>query len=200
MSSPSRETQLDIPLLERKCARARRNLAANIRGDYRCRLGKEGSRFGGAKTGHGAHAGGKGFHQWPENADLFRHHSSLGRREGFGVTTIGHCRSNSWGISHRHLRFAKIAALVGSAPRRSALRENPCIFGAEVRRNAPVIGYWLFVIRCLSSDFEACLRMLSEFGVGRSMFGVCFSAVATAMTRSYLPQSTTAATTSRDGS
>ena len=44
-----------------------------------------------------------------------------------------------------------------------------------MRRNAPVIGYRLFVIRCLSFDFDAYFRMLSEFGVGRSMFGVCFS-------------------------
>jgi hypothetical protein len=41
VSSPSRETQLDIPLLKRKCARVRRNLAATSGATIDAGLGKK---------------------------------------------------------------------------------------------------------------------------------------------------------------
>ena len=62
---------------------------------------------------------------------IFRYHRGLGRRQGASLAATGNCTACSRPIDHAELRRTKAAALLGSAARRSALRENRRLSRAE---------------------------------------------------------------------
>ena len=62
---------------------------------------------------------------------IFRHHSSVGGRQGACLATTGSWTACSRRIADAELRRLKTAPLLGSAPRRSALRENRRVACAE---------------------------------------------------------------------
>ena len=68
----------------------------------------------------------------------FAHHRSVGRREGACLAATGNWTACSHRIAHAELRRIKAAALLGPAPRRSALRENRRLASAERNVEAAV--------------------------------------------------------------
>src|SRR4029453_13382761 len=67
---------------------------------------------------------GKRFAQWQSDACLFRDHRCVGGREGNCFAILGGQRSIARWIHCCDLRRTEAAALLGPAPRRSALRKN----------------------------------------------------------------------------
>ena len=65
---------------------------------------------------------------------IFRHHSSVGGREGACLAATGSWTACSRRIAHAELRRLKTAPGLGPAPRRSALRKNRRLVRAERRR------------------------------------------------------------------
>ena len=64
-------------------------------------------------------------------ASIFRHHGSVGGREGACLAATGSWTACSRRIAHAELRRLKTAPVLGPAPRRSALRENRRFVSAE---------------------------------------------------------------------
>ena len=62
---------------------------------------------------------------------IFRHHGSLGGREGACLAATGSRTACSRRIAHAELRCLKTVPLLGSAPRRSAVRKNRRLASAE---------------------------------------------------------------------
>ncbi len=103
-------------------------------GVNRCRSWKERTCLGRRETGDGTHAGGKGFDQWPENADLLRDHQRLG-----WARRIWLCNNWPWPVQTPGASVIatygplKLLPVLGPAPRRSALRKNRSITRGERR-------------------------------------------------------------------
>ncbi len=71
-----------------------------------------------------AHTAGKRCHQRQSRPSIFRHHSSVGGRQGACLAATGSWTACSRRIIDAELRRLKTAPGLGPAPRRSALRKN----------------------------------------------------------------------------
>ena len=80
-----------------------------------------------------AHAAGKRCHQRQPRPSIFRHHGSVGGRQGACLAATGSWTACSQRIAHAELRRLETAPLLGPAPRRSALRKNRRLARAEGR-------------------------------------------------------------------
>src|SRR5207302_685056 len=80
------------------------------------------------------HAGGKRCQQRQPRPSVFRHHGSVGGGDGACLTATGSWAACSRRITNAELRRPKTAALLGPAPRRSALRANRRVACAERER------------------------------------------------------------------
>src|SRR5207248_195210 len=81
-----------------------------------------------------AHAGGKRCQQRQPRPSVFRHHGSVGGGEGACLAATASWAACSRRITNAELRRPKTAALLGPAPRRSALRANRRVACAERER------------------------------------------------------------------
>ena len=83
---------------------------------------------------------GKRFHQWQSDACLFRDHRCLGGREGPALQYLAANGQSARRILHCDLRRIKVVALLGPAPRRSALRKNRRLARAEISCTASKVA------------------------------------------------------------
>src|SRR5439155_20066938 len=83
-------------------------------------------------SGDRADAAGKRCQQRKSRSSIFRHHSSVGGRQGACLAATGSWAASSRRRAHAELRCLKTAPLLGLAPRRSALRENRRLARAEM--------------------------------------------------------------------
>ena len=96
-------------------------------------LGRKDLALGRRPSSDRAHAAGKRCQQRQPRPSIFRHHGSVGGREGACLAATGSWTACSRRIAHAELRRLKTVPGLGPAPRRSALRENRRIARAERR-------------------------------------------------------------------
>src|SRR5439155_4225329 len=91
--------------------------------------GTQSAGFGSRPPGDCAYADGKRRQHRQSRHSIFCHHLGVGGRQGACIAATGNGTACSRRIAPAELRRPKTAALLGPAPRRSALRENrrlPC--------------------------------------------------------------------------
>src|SRR5438552_8559181 len=116
---------------KRSCKRSRTTAGAlRPRLNRRCSWAER-PGLGRRPAGDRAHAAGKRCHQRQSRPSVFRHHSSVGGREGACLAATGSWTACSLRIVHAELRRTKTVPGLGPAPRRSALRKNRRVPRAE---------------------------------------------------------------------
>src|SRR4029077_7607839 len=92
--------------------------------DDRCCSGTQRAGLGRRPSSDRAHAVGKGRRQWKLCQSILRDHGGVGGRREVSLAATGDWTACSRRISGAELWRTKAAALLGPAPRRSALRKN----------------------------------------------------------------------------
>src|SRR5262249_2748216 len=95
-------------------------------------LGSQRTGFGRRPSGDRAHAGGKRCRQRQPRPSIFRHHGSLGGRQGASLAATGSRAACPRRTANAELRRLKTAPGLVPAPRRSALRKNRRLPRAEI--------------------------------------------------------------------
>src|SRR4029453_15810286 len=103
-------------------------------------------------VGRSRYAGGKRCQERQCRPLIFRHHSSVGGRQGACLAATGSWAACSPSIGHAELRRLKTVPSLGPASRRSALRKNRRLVSAEMIMAADAtkeiqfeIGHVLFI-------------------------------------------------------
>jgi hypothetical protein len=97
----------------------------------RRRVGAQRGSLGGRTARHRTSSRGKGCHQWQSHLSIFRDHGGMGGRQGVSFAAAGNWTACSRRFTRAELRRPKTDALLGPAPRRSALRENRSVASAQ---------------------------------------------------------------------